>query len=157
MRGDKSYIVLSSASIMVTKTWDSGPTGRDVRMVGQKMKASGTRSDLPQAMVDLAQGNEPAVGGGDSGADAVEIELALADLVADANGEVVIFNDSGFRTLAIRTRATVVGEGQAPKHVTATGEDVSGFKYVTFDNGVTLYFPEGLDLILKGAPSRPSP
>jgi hypothetical protein len=28
------------------------------------------------------------------------------------------------------------------------GEDVSGFSYITFDNGVTLYYPAGLDLIL---------
>lgn len=124
-------------------------------MAGQKMKASGTRSDLPQAMVDLAQGGEPAVGGEASGTDAVEIELALSDLVADANGEVVIFNDSGFRTLAIRTKAAVVADGQAAKHVTAAGDDVSGFKYVTFDNGMTLYFPESLDLILKSEPPRP--
>ena len=157
MKQDGSCIVLSSPIIMVTKTRDSGPTGRDERMVGQKMTASGTRSDPPKAMVDLAQGNEPAVGAEASGADAVEIELALSDLVADANGEVVIFNDSGFRTLAIRTTAAVVADGQAQKHVTASGEDVSGFKYVTFDNGVTLYFPEGLDLILKGESSRPTP
>ena len=47
--------------------------------------------------------------------------------------------------------------GRPAKHVTASGEDVSGFKYVTFDNGVTLYFPEGLDLILKSDPPRPTP
>ena len=103
-------------------------------------------------MVDLAQGDDAAVGGEASGTDAAEVELALSDLVGDANGEVVIFNDSGFRTLAIRTKAAVVADGQAAKHVTAGGEDVSGLKYVTFDNGVTLYFPEDLDLILKSSP-----
>ena len=87
---------------------------------------------------------------------AAEAELTLSDLVADANGEVVIFNDSGFRTVSIRAGAAVVAEGEAGKHVTASGEDVSGFKYVTFDNGVTLYFPEGLDLILTIDPLRPA-
>ena len=69
-------------------------------------------------------------------------------LVGDANGEVVVFNDSGYRALAIRTEAAVAAEGRAQKHVTAAGEDVSGFNYITFDNGVTLYYPAGLDLIL---------
>jgi hypothetical protein len=126
-------------------------------MAGPKMTASGTRSDLSRAMVDLAQGDQAGVGDGASDTDAAEAELTLSDLVGDANGEVVIFNDSGFRTVAIRTNAAVVAEGEAAKHVTASGEDVSGFKYVTFDNGVTLYFPEGLDLILKSESPRPSP
>ena len=120
------------------------------------MKASDTRSDVPRAVVDLAQGDEAGVGEGAFDTD-VEAELTLSDLVGDANGEVVIFNDSGFRAVAIRTDVAVVAEGAAAKHVTASGEDVSGFKYVTFDNGVTLYFPEGLDLILKSDPPRPPP
>ena len=121
------------------------------------MKASDTRSDLPRGVVDLAQGDEAGVGEGAFDTDAVEAELTLSDLVGDANGEVVIFNDSGFRAVAIRTDVAVVAEGAAAKHVTASGEDVSGFKYVKFDNGVTLYFPEGLDLILKSDPPRSTP
>ena len=124
-------------------------------MAGRDMTASGTRSDLPQAMVDLAQEDEPAREER-SGTEAPRAELRLADLVGDVNGEVVIFNDSGFRSLAIRTDAAVIAEGEVAKHVTAGGEDVSGFKYVTFDNGVTLYFPEGLDLILEVDCPRPA-
>lgn len=75
-------------------------------------------------------------------------ELSLADLVSDDDGEIVFFNDSGFRTLSIETDATVVSKGQATDHKTAAGEDVSGFHYVTFENGLTLYFEEGLDLLL---------
>ena len=112
------------------------------------MKASDSHRDLPQAVVDLAQGDGAGI--------AEDAELTLSDLVADANGEVVIFNDSGFRTVSIRAGAAVVAEGEAAKHVTASGEDVSGFKYVTFDNGVTLYFPEGLDLILTIDPLHPA-
>lgn len=119
------------------------------------MKASGTHGELPRAMVDLARGDD--AGSGDSASETgAEAELALSDLVGDANGEVVIFNDSGLRTMLVRTEAAVVAEGVAARHVTAGGEDVSGFKYVTFDNGVTLYFPDGLDLILRGAPPRPT-
>jgi hypothetical protein len=121
------------------------------------MKASGTHGDLPRAMVDLARGDDASSGDNASDTAAVEVELTLAELVSDANGEVVIFNDSGFRTLLVRTEAAVVAEGEAAKHVTAGGADVSGFKYVTFDNGVTLYFPDGLDLILTSDPPRPTP
>jgi hypothetical protein len=75
-------------------------------------------------------------------------ELSLADLISDDGGEIVFFNDSGFRTLSIETDSTVMSKGQKGSHVTAGGEDVSGFNYITFDNGLTLYFEEGLDLIL---------
>lgn len=78
----------------------------------------------------------------------VGVELALADLISDDNGEIVFFNDSGFRTLTIETEAQVVSSGQATTHRTASGEDVSGFNYVTFENGMTLYFEDGLDLLL---------
>jgi hypothetical protein len=76
------------------------------------------------------------------------VELALDDLISDDNGEIVFFNDSGFRTLSITTSSSVVSNGQTGRHATAAGEDVSGFNYVTFDNGTTLYFEEGLDLLL---------
>lgn len=78
-----------------------------------------------------------------------DVTIALEDLISDDNGEIVFFNDSGFRTLSITTQSSVVSNGQANDHSTMGGEDVSGFKYVTFDNGVTLYFEEGLDLLLS--------
>ncbi len=74
--------------------------------------------------------------------------LKLADLISDPNGEIVFFNDSGFRTLEIETDLAVRARGQAERHVTASGDDVTGFNYVTFDNGMTLYFEETLDLLL---------
>jgi hypothetical protein len=117
-------------------------------MVGHQSKASGAGSHLPQAVVDLAHGGERALQAETPSVAAVEVELALTDLVGDANGEVVIFNDSGLRTLALRTDSAVVAGGQSQSHVTAGGEDVSGFNYVSFDTGVTVYFPEGLELIL---------
>lgn len=126
-------------------------------MAGQKMKASGSRADLPRAVIDLAQGNEAATEGDALDTGAADVELMLSDLVGDANGEVVIFDDSGLRTLRIRANAAVVAEGRATRHVTASGEDVSGFRYVRFDNGMTLYFREGLDLILKTAARPPTP
>ena len=77
-----------------------------------------------------------------------EAALVLDDLISDDNGEIVFFNDSKFRTLAIETKSEVVSSGQAAAHRTAAGEDVSGFNYVTFENGTTLYFEAGLDLLL---------
>lgn len=117
-------------------------------MVGHPSKASGARSDLLRAVIDLAQADEDTKDAGASVVGIAEVELALAELISDANGEVVIFNDSGLRTLALRTNAAVVTEGQAPAHVTAGGEDVSGFNYITFENGLTVYFQDGLDLIV---------
>ena len=76
------------------------------------------------------------------------VVLSLSDLVSDANGEVVLFNDSGLRSLALGVDAAVVGEGKAGRHVTAAGEDVSGYRYMAFDNGVKLYFRPELELIL---------
>jgi hypothetical protein len=125
-------------------------------MVGHEMKSSGARSELPQAMIDLARDDQAALERETSATGAAEVQLALADLVSDANGEVVVFNDSGFRTMAIRTEAAVTADGRVQRHVTASGEDVSGFNYVTFDTGVTLYYPDGLDLILESDETRPA-
>ncbi|NJO38102.1 MAG: hypothetical protein HC871_11430 [Rhizobiales bacterium] len=43
----------------------------------------------------------------------------------------------------------MIASGRAATHRTSAGEDVSGFNYVTFENGLTLYFEEGLDLLLS--------
>lgn len=113
-------------------------------------------SDSEQALVDIA--HQLADQAPTSGPFArAEVELTMADLVSDDNGEIVFFNDSGFRSLAIQTDSAVVADGRTDAHVTAAGEDVSGFKYVTFDNGLTLYFEDGLDLVLSaGASCSPS-
>ena len=107
-------------------------------------------SDESKLAQTIGPESEPSeVGDGPAPEEAVaEIELALADLVADANGEIVLFNDSGFRSLAIRTDRMVVADGHAGAHVTAGGDNVFGFQFVRFDNGLTLYFEAGLDLIL---------
>ncbi|MCX8102115.1 MAG: hypothetical protein N3D77_12855 [Geminicoccaceae bacterium] len=81
------------------------------------------------------------------------VALALADLVQDANGEIVLFNDSHLRRLALLTDAQERARGTAPPHVTAAGEDVTGFRYVAFDNGVTLYYQPDLELIVRHEPA----
>ena len=112
------------------------------------------RSDISDALRELGQGlvEQLPVVPREAGAGpppAAEIQLAMTDLVSDGNNEVVIYNDSGFRTLAITTEAAVVASGQSGAHVTEAGEDVSGYRFVTFDNGMTLYYQEGLDLITQ--------
>ena len=77
------------------------------------------------------------------------LELSLADLVQDAGGEVVLYNDSGLRALGLVSDALVVREGEASAHVTASGDDVTGFRYVSFANGLTLYYQDGLDLVVR--------
>lgn len=72
--------------------------------------------------------------------------LSLNDLVGDANGEVVLFNDSGLRTVAIETGCGVLAEGRADGHVTAGGHDVTGFRFMTFANGLRLFFESGLEV-----------
>lgn len=87
--------------------------------------------------------------------DGPPVVLALKDLIADAAGEVVLFNDSGLRSLALTTSEPVVEEGEVGHHVTATGEDVSGFHFMRFRDGLRLYFQPGLDLILVKEQAKP--
>ena len=82
--------------------------------------------------------------------------LALEDLVADQRGEVVLFNDSGLRALALSTSTLVTDEGSVGRHVTAAGEDVSGFRYLAFASGIKLYYQPDLDVIVVEEPVQPS-
>lgn len=108
-----------------------------------------TRSDIERTLAEIARQpvGEPAGGAAEP---AAEVELAMADLVGDVNGEIVFCNDSGFRSLAIHTDSQVVGDGRTEAHRTAAGDDVSGFNYVRFENGLTLFYEEGLQLIVLG-------
>ncbi len=101
--------------------------------------------------VDLGPLDPPAGGPAGASDDLPVVELALSDLMQDAGGEVVLYNDSGVRALGLVAEAAVVGEGEASAHVTASGDDVTGFKYVSFANGMTLYYQDGLDLIVRQA------
>lgn len=118
---------------------------------------SGPSRDLPsdQALTALGRAllrpdaQPETAGAGLTGRGGAEVELTLADLLSDDNGEVVFFNDSCVRSLAIATEAAVVADGSAGAHVTASGADVTGYQFVTFDTGVTLYFQPDLDLVVQ--------
>lgn len=77
-----------------------------------------------------------------------DIELALDDLIGDARGDIVFCNDSNLGSLAITTEAVVVEEGVAERHSVAGGMDVSGYRYVRFASGVTLYVEPGMSLVI---------
>ncbi|MEM7022293.1 MAG: hypothetical protein AAF637_06820 [Pseudomonadota bacterium] len=103
-----------------------------------------TQDGIWPVHVDLVAGDPAA-------AMRAEVELAMNDLIGDENGEIVFYNDSGFRRLAIATDATVQAEGQVGKHRTASGQDVSGFGFLSFNNGLTLYYQSGLDVVVRAA------
>jgi hypothetical protein len=105
--------------------------------LGRKMAGLGREADALPHAADLP------------GAAPGGFELVLAELIGDANGEVVVFNDSNLRSLTLRTDAAVVADGQAAPHVTAAGADVAGCRFVTFENGLTLYFQKGLELVVQ--------
>lgn len=81
--------------------------------------------------------------------EAETVRLDLADLIRDDNGEVVLFNDSGMRSIGLTADAALVEEGQSGAHRTASGEDVSGFRFMTFADGLTLYYQDGVEIVLQ--------
>ena len=81
---------------------------------------------------------------GDPGTDAATLVLHLADLVPDAGGDIVLYNDSSVRAAVIHTDLAVVEEGRSGVHVTAAGIDVDGWCFIRFADGLRLYFPAEL-------------
>lgn len=82
-------------------------------------------------------------------ADAAAPVLQIADLLADGNNEVVLFDDGGVSELTL-AGADVVARGVVDSHVTETGADVSGYHYVTFAGGLTLFYQDGFRLHVGG-------
>lgn len=74
--------------------------------------------------------------------------LSLEDLLPDAQGEIVVLDDLE-EGITIVTDHQVADQGVSADHVTATGVDVGGFFYCTFDSGVTLYYPTSLKLVVS--------
>lgn len=74
------------------------------------------------------------------------VDLSLDDLVADARGEIVLFNDSGLRAMTVAARPAVIEHGRSERHVTLAGEDVTGFRFLTFADGTKLFFDPMLHL-----------
>lgn len=80
-------------------------------------------------------------------ADAGEtVVLDLGDLLPDASGEVVLFADDAL-PVNIVTDQPVTDAGIAETHVTATGVDVTGLHFYSFEGGVTVYSPTDVLII----------
>jgi len=103
----------------------------------------------PASLADLI---EPVTGGdllpaeaaGDPGARSVEpVYLELGDLLPDQAGEVVLMGD-GDIPFNVHSTVPMTAAGIADAHVTASGLDVTGLHYYSFESGITLYSPTGL-------------
>lgn len=79
--------------------------------------------------------------------------LELTDLLQDSNGEIVLFNDSHLPALAVRSDSRPVDTGAVGQHVTAGGDDVTGFRFVAFDDGTRLYYQDSLHLMVLDDPA----
>ena len=75
-------------------------------------------------------------GGGTDG----RFRLAVADLIGGTADEVVLFNDSAVREVVLESEEAPVERGDVVSHVTADGVDVSGFRYLKFPQGLTLFY-----------------
>jgi len=66
------------------------------------------------------------------------VVLELGDLLPDSSGEVVLFMGEDV-SVNLLTRETITGFGIADPHVTATGVDVTGLHFYSFESGLTIY------------------
>jgi len=77
--------------------------------------------------------------GGTSPADDPDsVVLQLGDLLPDSSGEVVLFMGEDV-SVNLMTRETITGFGIADPHVTASGVDVTGLHFYSFEGGLTVY------------------
>lgn len=70
-----------------------------------------------------------------------QLTLSLADLLPDANGNVVLFNDAGVTEMFITSEKPVVDSGIAGEQAAVEVGDVAGMAFYSFDSGPTLYCP----------------
>ncbi len=75
------------------------------------------------------------------------LTLALADLLPDASGEVVISDRTGL-DIAVLTNEMVAAHGIAETRVTESGFEVGGLAYCTFEGGVTLFYAASQKLLV---------
>ncbi len=70
--------------------------------------------------------------------DSDSVIMQLGDLLPDSLGEVVLFMGEDV-SVNILTHETITGFGIADPHVTATGVDVTGLHFYSFEGGLTVY------------------
>ena len=74
--------------------------------------------------------------------------VRLEWLVPDRRGEIVLYDDSHAGTLLLESRRPVLERGRVRHHRTLGGDDVSGWNFLRFADGPTLYYPPGVTLTL---------
>ena len=94
-----------------------------------------TASAASQSEGNLAMGGE-------------RITLNIADLLPDNGGAVVLSGEEG-AGIELFSDVSPSASGVSARHTTDAGLDVSGYHYFSFDNGVTVYFPDDLDLLVS--------
>lgn len=77
------------------------------------------------------------------------IQLALADLLPDANGEIVVLNEGDDPEVSIATELRILNSGVSPAHLTAGGIEVGGMQFWVFEDGTRLYYSPGLAITLS--------
>ena len=101
------------------------------------------KNNLPDVVGDESAQNDPS----DQPLD-LAVTLALADLLPDANGEVVILTEDDNPHLNIVTDLRILESGVSPDHITAGGIEVGGLHYWVFEDGTRLYYDQGLSISL---------
>ena len=79
------------------------------------------------------------------------IVLSFADLLPDANGEIVIVGAGEGLRLSIVTDQKVADFGIAESHLTADGFDVGGLSFYMFEGGTKLYYSPEVDVTIAAA------
>jgi hypothetical protein len=107
--------------------------------------------DLSDAREDQASDDRPQL---------LSVVLHLDDLMPDKTGAVVLQADGERLEIRLEDWDEILTRGIAPDDTQSEHFDVSGMDFVTFANGVTLYFPAG-DILLtlkpSSAPKRAKP
>lgn len=98
---------------------------------GHSLVLGNEAEKLPLVIVEPG-GQSPAALDPDS------VVLELGDLLPDSSGEVVLFMGEDV-SVNLLTRETITGFGIADPHVTATGVDVTGLHFYSFEGGLTVY------------------
>jgi hypothetical protein len=78
-----------------------------------------------------------------------QFTLNLADLLPDANGEIVILNEGDDPCLNIVTDLRLMESGIAESHVTDGGIEVKGLQSWVFEDGTKLYYSPGLSISVE--------
>ncbi len=118
---------------------DEGESVRPPVDVEQAEAAGPTAGEAADIMV-LDSGEALARGAQES------VLLELEDLLPDASGEVVLFAGEEL-PVNIVSHEPVTLTGIAEAHVTATGVDVTGLHFYSFEGGITLYSPTDLLIV----------